>query len=492
MDRNNSQQARDVVYCHQCENEWYRDEHGITCPECESDFTEIVEPEHDPRQDDQQMLETAGHPDFDVPDPDEDDIDNLRLEQTGPGRYRLHGTYTREVPMRGGQPQLPGQGQGQGGMGAGLMGMVGNIIQGMMGPQQQQLPGQQPQAVNAPGRPASAPGSPAPGQQPGGGGTFVRHGHGPGYSFTIASSSNANFGGGNLLPRNANGPQAFQPQPDNIEQMMAQMFANIGVMPGMGMHRAGAPPFHEDINGPFAGGPFIMGGGGPGGMGPLANILNLFGPPGGVAGDAVYSQEALDRIITQLMEQHQAGNAPGPASETAINSLPTKEISQKDLGDNGKAECSICMDEVQLGGTVTILPCHHWFHHECIKAWLSEHDTCPHCRQGIMPKDDQARSNNQPRSPSQAPLHDMRSPEYARPAPPGAFPFPSRQNTGGSAGSGNGSRQNPFTVPDSPTMNRRNSTGGERRRSSGGGMFSRMRDAFGSGRDGSGPGGSRG
>lgn len=33
---------RELVFCHQCQNEWYRDQHGLTCPECESEFTEIV------------------------------------------------------------------------------------------------------------------------------------------------------------------------------------------------------------------------------------------------------------------------------------------------------------------------------------------------------------------------------------------------------------------------------------------------------------------
>lgn len=34
--------AREVVYCHQCENEWYQDEHGLVCPACEGEIIEIV------------------------------------------------------------------------------------------------------------------------------------------------------------------------------------------------------------------------------------------------------------------------------------------------------------------------------------------------------------------------------------------------------------------------------------------------------------------
>lgn len=33
---------REVVYCHQCENEWYQDEHGLVCPACEGEIIEIV------------------------------------------------------------------------------------------------------------------------------------------------------------------------------------------------------------------------------------------------------------------------------------------------------------------------------------------------------------------------------------------------------------------------------------------------------------------
>ncbi|KAK3711555.1 hypothetical protein LTR37_009546 [Vermiconidia calcicola] len=483
MDTSNTQsRRRDIVYCHQCENEWYRDEHGLACPECHSDFTEIVEPDNDPREDEQHIPRDTtphAHGDFNAPDPDEGDIDNLRWEETGPGRYRVRGTYRQDYPM-GAQPpqqQGQGQGQGQGGLAGGLMGLVGNMLQGALGGQQQG--GQQrQQGPPTPGRPASAPGSPAPDGQRGPG-TFVRHGHGPGFSYTIASTS-----GGNLFPRNANGPQPYQQQPDNMERMLQQMIANIGVMPGGPMAGGmrggpGGPHFHDHDHdhGMYPGfgpPPFAMGGGGPGGMGPFGNLFQMFGPPG-VAGDAVYTQEALDRIMTQLMEQHQTGNAPGPATEAAISSLPKKVITKQDQGESGKAECSICMDEVELGGTVTVLPCTHWFHHECIKAWLSEHDTCPHCRQGIMPKEGDASNSNQPRAPSEAPLHDMRSPEYARPAVPGAYPFP-----GQNPRDGDGSAQNPFQVPNSPTMGRRNSTGRTNSNSAGaGGVFSRMRDAFG-------------
>lgn len=100
-------------------------------------------------------------------------------------------------------------------------------------------------------------------------------------------------------------------------------------------------------------------------------------------GDAVYSQEELDRVISQLIDQNMNATAPPPATQDAIQSLPKKNVDKGMLGGEGRAECSICMEPVELGTEVTELPCKHWFHYNCIEAWLHQHNTCPHCRRGI-------------------------------------------------------------------------------------------------------------
>ncbi|KAF7715548.1 Zinc finger RING-type domain-containing protein [Penicillium ucsense] len=101
------------------------------------------------------------------------------------------------------------------------------------------------------------------------------------------------------------------------------------------------------------------------------------------SGDAVYSQEELDRVISQLIDHAQQGNGPPPAPESIINSLPKKKVTPEMVGTDGKADCSICMESVELNTEVTVLPCDHWFHFDCIKLWLSQHNTCPHCRRSI-------------------------------------------------------------------------------------------------------------
>jgi len=175
---------------------------------------------------------------------------------------------------------------------------------------------------------------------------------------------------------------------------------------------------------------------GPGGQppNPLAALFgNLMNPANAQQGDVVYSQEAFDRIMSQLMEQHQSGGAPGPATEAAIHALPKKKVTDAMLDETThQAECSICMDNVTVGEEVVVLPCSHWFHFVCAEAWLKEHDTCPVCRAGITPKEG---SRDTARAPTEEPLHDE-----------DPFLLARRES---------GTRDHPFVVPESPTSDRR-------------------------------------
>lgn len=157
---------------------------------------------------------------------------------------------------------------------------------------------------------------------------------------------------------------------------------------------------------------------------PILQMLSSVGliPGGGQMGDFVYSQEGLDRIVSQLMEQTATSNAPGPAPQNEIDSLPRKNVTEDMLGDEHRAECSICMDEVNVGEEVTVLPCKHWFHHACVSAWLKEHDTCPHCRKGIS-KHDEGGSNNATSSSNNAASSSsgQPTPEAQTRQMPGAF-----------------------------------------------------------------------
>lgn len=175
--------------------------------------------------------------------------------------------------------------------------------------------------------------------------------------------------------------------------------------------------------------------GGPPASFPFQFLTQLLNPANAASGDAVYTEEALDRVITQFMEQANGSSAPGPASAEAIQGLPKKKVDKSMMGSDGKAECSVCMDSVEIGDEITVLPCSHWFHGDCVGAWLKEHDTCPHCRQGIMPKEN-AGGRGHSHAHAHAHVHTPRGPRQpaqrqATPPPPPPLPPPSFSNGSG-------------------------------------------------------------
>ncbi|KAB8337040.1 hypothetical protein FH972_021344 [Carpinus fangiana] len=385
---------RELVFCHECENEFWKQEHGLECPSCHSDFTEVIEQTHDPRRPD---TPTPGlfadhlrdHNPWahaqDAPDPDEDDV--RRFEYRSPNsRVHFSSTFISSSGNRSTQTT---------GFGAepNPFNIIGQMLNHMARPQE--YPSQQQRQYEGQGGPFgpnSFPGRTAAGQDSGRGHTQFYSSSGPGFMFT-STGGPGNMDREDGLPAN------------DLHQMLDSLFPPSG------------PP-----NGGSAGGP--------GGI--QALLSAMLNPANAQSGDAVYSNEAFDRVLSQLMEQHRSGNAPGPASEAAIAALPRRPVGPRELGEEGKAECSICMDSVTTGVEISVLPCSHWFHPDCVKAWLSEHDTCPVCRSGITPKEG---DQNSVRDPSQQPLNDEDPARVAR-----------RQS---------GSRGNPFIVPESPSRERR-------------------------------------
>jgi len=69
-----------------------------------------------------------------------------------------------------------------------------------------------------------------------------------------------------------------------------------------------------------------------------------------------------------------------PASQAAIDKLPSISIAEEDLEDENNRSCCICFGDHSLNEKVVRLPCGHLFHRACVGEWLQKHCTCPFCR----------------------------------------------------------------------------------------------------------------
>ncbi|XP_077235967.1 E3 ubiquitin-protein ligase SIRP1-like [Tasmannia lanceolata] len=79
-----------------------------------------------------------------------------------------------------------------------------------------------------------------------------------------------------------------------------------------------------------------------------------------------------------LLLQHLADNDPNrygtpPANKEAVEAMPNV-IVKEDL------QCSVCLEDFDIGSEAKEMPCKHKFHSGCILPWLELHSSCPVCR----------------------------------------------------------------------------------------------------------------
>ncbi|OAX40082.1 hypothetical protein K503DRAFT_855607 [Rhizopogon vinicolor AM-OR11-026] len=179
------------------------------------------------------------------------------------------------------------------------------------------------------------------------------------------------------------------------------------------------------------------------GQGPTGRGVDPFtelfaGPEGGASsgrwGDYVFNQEALDQVITQLMEN--SAGRPVPATEEIISNLPREVLMERSpLLDK---DCAVCKEQFQLATedpeeqVVVILPCKHPFHQPCILPWLRSSGTCPVCRYSLIEQPQQPRPPGSSSGPSGGPGNRPTSPS----SPSSASPRPRSPGSGRHGGGG--------------------------------------------------------
>uniref|UniRef100_A0A7N0RIN5 RING-type E3 ubiquitin transferase n=1 Tax=Kalanchoe fedtschenkoi TaxID=63787 RepID=A0A7N0RIN5_KALFE len=92
----------------------------------------------------------------------------------------------------------------------------------------------------------------------------------------------------------------------------------------------------------------------------------------GSLGDYVIGPN-LDLLLQHLAENDPNRYGTPPAKKEAVVAMPTVKVK-----DN--LQCSVCLDDFELGADAKEMPCKHKFHDACILPWLELHSSCPVCR----------------------------------------------------------------------------------------------------------------
>lgn len=117
-------------------------------------------------------------------------------------------------------------------------------------------------------------------------------------------------------------------------------------------------------------------------------FMGSFGGQDGRMGDYVFTQEALDQIMTQIMES--SSGRPVPATEEIIVKLPREVLMEG--SPLLQKDCAVCKEQFNLHPEdhrdliIVTLPCDHPFHQDCILPWLKSSGTCPVCRYQLVPQ----------------------------------------------------------------------------------------------------------
>jgi len=84
-----------------------------------------------------------------------------------------------------------------------------------------------------------------------------------------------------------------------------------------------------------------------------------------------------DDELQQSLDDYQP--PPQPLDQKIIESfvrIPARE-------EHTRENCPICQDSYALGQELSILPCRHVFHTDCVNNWFKEKSNCPCCRTNL-------------------------------------------------------------------------------------------------------------
>ncbi|MCL7028598.1 hypothetical protein MKW94_026750, partial [Papaver nudicaule] len=95
----------------------------------------------------------------------------------------------------------------------------------------------------------------------------------------------------------------------------------------------------------------------------------------------------LEMLLQHLMENDPNRYGTPPTQKDAIEAMPNVTVTEN-------LQCSVCLDDFEIGLEAKQMPCKHKFHSECILPWLELHSSCPVCRYQ-MPSTDASKADEQ-------------------------------------------------------------------------------------------------
>lgn len=107
---------------------------------------------------------------------------------------------------------------------------------------------------------------------------------------------------------------------------------------------------------------------------------------GGGASDGLEGLSDAQRKLLKDLEQREITPEDYDLLRLLDEALPKKAIDRSILQRVLRSEpcpeettCSICMEDIEAGTTVSTLPCEHRFHRQCVEDWLLRKPACPMC-----------------------------------------------------------------------------------------------------------------
>jgi hypothetical protein len=98
----------------------------------------------------------------------------------------------------------------------------------------------------------------------------------------------------------------------------------------------------------------------------------------------------VSRRLLTAQEVHELSQPPScPNTTDTADTSPSSESREINMTDNNEEEnsCAVCIDDLDGldPSLLTVLPCGHHFHTDCILPWLTERQSkCPLCKFDVL------------------------------------------------------------------------------------------------------------